>query len=222
MKFKDTSLNATRLEIIRCVKLMTDNCQFVRTQQGKGSPGIPKVFRELVLDGDYQERGEILTPVMQLPPHIRPLLMEYINHEGPWANSLPIDLYITLRNNDTKAHRAVIYDCWWQPGINDAGQEVLEDGFMVYEKATVGPGETIELTPHWAAKVLRKYCKRACNPQYWNNWDGIGIRDCWEEVGFRVNLPKIDKLTERVRVNTLEAKPKKRRKAPVQQEAQVM
>jgi hypothetical protein len=213
MKFKETNLNKTRLEVVEITKLLAENCPFVRTQQKQGSPGIPKVFRAMALMERYQERGEILTPIMQLPRAFRPLLMEYVNHEGPWAQSIPIDLWITLRNNDDKTHRGVIYDQWWQPGINEMGEEVLEDSLMIYEKTDIEPGETIDLTPHWAARVLRKYCHRACNPEFWNKWSTtIGLRDCWEEVGYRVTLPKIDKFTQRIEVKA-PVKQAKRRKA---------
>jgi hypothetical protein len=226
MKFKETSQQTARLDMTDIVKLLIAHAQTTRPQQEQGSPGIRMVLRELAQSEKYQGRGELLTPIMALPPRWRPLLMEYINHEGPWSSSIPLDCYITLRNNDTKPHRNVIYDSWWEPGINiETGEEELDNGFMRYEKTTVEPGETIELTPHWAALIMRKYCKRACNIAYWSRWEmSIGVRDCWEEIGYRISLPRLSKELPpiKVKVEPKKAKTKAKTKTKVEGELPTM
>lgn len=212
MRFSETSIGKTRLEMAEIVRLMEQHCEFARAQQTHGAPGVALVFRHIALLERCQERGEILTPIMQLPPRIATLLMEYVNHEGPWEAHPPIDLWITLRNNGKATLRNVITDRWWQPGINmNTGAEEDENGWWVYEKQDLPPGESIQLKPHWAATLLRKYCRRACNMTYWGKWKGlIGEEDVVEEVGYRVSLPRLDKETAAVEVRAPVDKPKRR------------
>jgi hypothetical protein len=217
MKFKETSLNDTRRDMTEAAQLLVDHAPNARFQSNKGAPGVRMAFRLLALSDKCQERGEILTRIMQMAPQLTPILMEYIQREGPWGKTADVELVVTLRNNDTKPHQ-VIYDMWWEPGIDDNGDEIEEDGHPIYEKTIVEPGETIDLSPHWAAIVLRQYCKRASNPTYWQRWDTIGTKDCFEEVGFQCVLPKLDKNTERIVVKA--PKPRRKPRAKPQVEAQ--
>jgi hypothetical protein len=211
MKFSETSLIDTRIDTQEIVKLLVDYAPYARVQADKGAPGVRRAFRELALSEKCQERGEILTRIMQLPPQLAPILMEYIQKEGPWNKTADVSLKVKLRNNDTKPHQ-VIYEMWWQPAIDEnTGEELIEDGWPVYEKTIVGVGETIELTPHWAFCVLRKYCKRAANPAYWSKWETIGDKDCFEEIGFSCSLPRLDKDTPPIET-TAPPKPRRRSK----------
>lgn len=207
MKFKDTNTHRTAEDIAVVVKLLSKHAPYANIKGEAPVMGVARVFRELVLSDECLERGEVLTRIAQIHQAKAPLLMEYVNEGGPWAGRGPA-LLVTVRNNGT-GPIPVVFDEVRHYDVDDEGVDKMDSWTTEYMEQVIGPGETIELRPHYAFIVLYDHCKRLWNPKFWNSFSNRGQSDTFEEVGFRCRLPMLDAETPAKDVKA----PKGRRKA---------
>jgi len=192
VRLKETDITATREDIHEMVRLLSRRAPNARTQEQEPNHGVELAFYELATSEKCLERGELLTRIMQMPAGLAPILMELVNHEGPWTKRPPMDIWIAVRNNGTEPLE-VIHDRRGRPQYDEETGDPNGDYDFKCQRRVIAPGKTVELSPHWAAHLLRSRCQRASHVARWNKWKGyIGVADDVEEVGYRVRLPWID------------------------------
>ncbi len=190
MKFKDTNNHRAGEDIAEVIRLLAEHAPSASIKSDAPRPGVARAFYELATSAKCLERGEIMTRITQIHASKAPVLMEYINGGGPYAARHP-GLLVTLRNNgkktiEVKTDEIRHYD------VDPDGIEKMDSWVTEFLCTDVAPGETIELTPHYAFIVMYEYTKRSWPPQHWNKWESMGFVDCFEEVGYRCRLAAID------------------------------
>lgn len=154
-------------------------------QQPSGSL-MTWVRRYLTDEDGAVARGQALTQLLWLPPHQRVAVIEYLKGEGSYAQNGP-GFVVTLKNASAAEIKVEHVYTWRSVPVEHQGIGFV-DGPTGYGQRGVRmlrPGESINLTPHFAIMNLQRHCLSAHDPVRWGENASIPQRDFLVETGYR-------------------------------------
>ncbi len=192
-KITDTKLSSDdrRAEaVIEKLAIMNSfRAQVMLTKQSDQQPSgslMSWMAHYLVDEDGAIARGQALTQLLWLPPHQRVAAIEYLKGDGVYNQQAPG--FVATLKNVSGSEIKIEYAFVWRPVPAEHAGIGFVDGPTGHGERRVrmlGPGETINMTPHFAIMNLQRHCLSAHDPVIWGQNASIPQRDSLVEVGYR-------------------------------------